>query len=322
MRRSLTSTLVAWGAVLMLLAAVLTACELVEPDEEPHLVVEAFLESERPAPALRLSKTGDLDAPYRRGGLEGVGGDADVRLRLGEETITYEPEEAREGYYHPTAQEAVARPGMSFEVTARWDGREARAKGHIPPPVSIDSIRIEPTEEPIRAVFLDSLFLDPVAFDSLRADGSTPGTPEEGYAYAVEVTLWWTAPPDTLSGDYWVRSRLRPELPDGSALDDFFLRTEQIQPEEHAACNETSGRTCEENPQRAWTGVYGIPVDGEEAPFPAHRLRVALIRSGEDYAHFASTRRDPARREPASNVTGGLGIAAGIALDSLGVEVE
>lgn len=317
MNRLPTVLLVFLSTALVLAAG--TACELVEPDEEPHVVVEAFLEAERPLPALRLSKTGALDQPYGRS--QQALRDADVRLHLDEETVAYAPDEARRGFYRPEGVEAQVLPGTHFELSARWNSREVRAAGRIPAPVSIDSIHVEPAEAPARAIFLDSLFLDPIVFDSLRADGSTPGTPEEGYAYPVEVTLWWTAPDDSY-GDYWVRSRLEPDLPEGSALDDFFLRPEQIQPEEHTACNEVNGQACENEGLRAWTGVYGISVSGQEAPFPAHRLRISLIRSGEDYARFASTRRDPARREPVSNVRGGLGIAAGIALDSLSVEVE
>jgi hypothetical protein len=105
---------------------------------------------------------------------------------------------------------------------------------------------------------------------------------------------------------------LRPYLP--VSLDDFFFKPEQIFREQEAA--KRPGL------RRAWTGVYAVPVAAEDAPLPPHTLRVALIRSGQDYARYASSRDDPQRRDPTSNVAGGVGILAGISVDSLRIQVE
>jgi hypothetical protein len=51
-------------------------------------------------------------------------------------------------------------------------------------------------------------------------------------------------------------------------------------------------------------------------------MRVSLVRSNASYAAFASSRRDPDRREPISNVRGAVGIAAGVAVDSVRITVD
>ena len=51
-------------------------------------------------------------------------------------------------------------------------------------------------------------------------------------------------------------------------------------------------------------------------------MKVSLLRSGPDYARFASSRDAPERREPVSNVRGALGIVAGISVDSLLLNVH
>ena len=95
---------------------------------------------------------------------------------------------------------------------------------------------------------------------------------------------------------------------------DFFLLPGQILRER------TATRAGSE--QRTWTGVYAVPVESKDAALPAHTLRVAVLRSGQDYARFATSRDAPDQREPQSNITGGLGIVAGVSVDSLRIDVQ
>jgi hypothetical protein len=46
------------------------------------------------------------------------------------------------------------------------------------------------------------------------------------------------------------------------------------------------------------------------------------VRGDTAFASFAQTRTDPDRREPLSNVDGALGVALGVAVDSLSRVVE
>ena len=103
-------------------------------------------------------------------------------------------------------------------------------------------------------------------------------------------------------------------MPSRPTFDDFFLRPEQIFRERNTP-RDALGR-------RSWTGVYAVPVETRQTPLPPHPLRVAIIRSGQDYARFISGRDDPERREPPSNLDGAVGIFAGLSVESLRVQVE
>jgi hypothetical protein len=63
--------------------------------------------------------------------------------------------------------------------------------------------------------------------------------------------------------------------------------------------------------------VYAVPVESGTAPLPRHRLTTSLTRGDTSFASFAQTRTDPDRREPISNVEGGLGVALAVSVDSL-----
>jgi hypothetical protein len=112
----------------------------------------------------------------------------------------------------------------------------------------------------------------------------------------------------------WVRTRLRPPASFPSAVVDFVLNTDETQREIDYAENE--GLTV-----RRWSGTYAVPVETLDDPLPPHALDVFVLRSGTDYAEYALSRTDPDRREPVSNVTGGLGIAVGIAVDGRSIQV-
>ena len=288
-------------------------CDTVAPEESALLVVEAFVDAGEPLPAIRLWQTRSLGQAYPFDASTAVS-DAKVTVGLGSAQISYQPLDAQPGWYEPVRPETVpARMPLAFE--ALWQGRRVTAQSLVPPTLRLDSIRVNVPDEPVDGIILDSLFIDPILVDSLQFDSLRIGA-ETGLVYLVEVTLWWTIDYPEIGPDsvYWIRTQLRPQLSTRPTFDDFFLRPEQIFRERNTP-RDVQGR-------RSWTGVYAVPVETHETPLPAHPLRVAIIRSGQDYARFVSGRDDPERREPASNVEGAVGIFAGLSLDSLSVQVE
>jgi len=304
------------GALALVLLTILSiiGCDTVAPEAPDLLVAEAFFTTGDSAPVLRLSRTRALQDPFPRDGSATAVSDGEATLSVNGHPYAFAPVDGSPGHYQ--ANEPLALDGgADFAFSARWDGQEATAEGTFPTPIHLDSFQVAAADRPIRAVFFDSVFVDPTQLDSLQLDSLRTGA-EEGFVYPVEVQLWWTEAP---ADEYWVRTQLRPAIPAGSSLDDFFLRPEETQLE--AAANCPSDASCPVG-VRSWIGVYGVPVVDDDSPLPAHMVQLALIRSGEDYARFAATRGDPRRREPVSNVTGGLGIVAGLALDTVSVHVE
>ena len=110
-----------------------------------------------------------------------------------------------------------------------------------------------------------------------------------------------------------MRTQLRPPASFPSAVVDFLLATGAVERERDVPGDGAA---------RRWRGVYAVPVEAPGDPLPPHALEVAVLRSGEDYARYARSRTDPDRRDPDGNVEGGLGIAAGIALDRRTLAVE
>ena len=300
-------------ALLVATLACWARCDSVTPDEGTRLVVEAFVDAEEPLPAIRLWQTRPLEQVYPFDASTAASG-AEVTLRLGGARVAYQPRQGEPGLYEPARPQAVAaRMPLTFEAT--WQGRRVTATSSVPPALMLDSIRVNVPDEPVDGIILDSLFIDPVLVDSLQFDSLRTGA-EQGLVYLVEVTLWWTVDYPELGPDsvYWVRTQLKPQLPSRPTFDDFFLRPEQIFRERNAP-RDALGR-------RSWTGVYAVPVETRQTPLPPHPLRVAIIRSGQDYARFVSGRDDPERREPPSNLDGAVGIFAGLSIDSLRVQVE
>ncbi len=291
-------------ATCLVLAASLAwaACDTVEPEETDRLVVEGFLDAGQPLPAVTLRRTRGLDEPYPS--LETAVEDAAVTLTLDGRRIDYRAEAGQPGHY-AAADGATVSARARYTLDVRWRDQHASAEGVIPPPIAIDSIRIVVPDEPVQALLRDSLRLD--SLDTVT---------ELGFIYAVEVSVWWRTDFAEVGADslYWVRAQLKPQRAFSSTVVGLFLRSEQILRERTLPHDALS--------RRQWTGVYAVPVDAATDPLPPHRLQVALLRSSQDYARFASSRHDPDRREPVSNVTGALGIFAGISVDSLRVQVE
>lgn len=277
----------------------LMGCDTVEPVEDAQLVVEGFLDAGKPLPPLRLRQTRPLTVPLLDDSTTAVV-DAEVVVRVDDEPVIYRPAPGPPGLYEPQEGSLTVPPRSSFELEVAWKGQMASAAGRVPPPITIDSVQVTVPDAPVEAVVVDSL----------------GGTTQQVFIYAIETTLWWTVDYPETDADslYWVRAQLKPFTDFSSTVIDLFLRTEQIVREAEMA-RDAAGR-------RSWTGVYAVPVEGEQAPVPSHSLKVLLLRSGEDYAEFAASRDVPERREPVSNVTGGIGIFAGISLDSVRVQVE
>jgi hypothetical protein len=286
--------------------ALLTGCDTVEPTEAPRLVVEAFFDTGRPLPAVVLRQTLPLDEATPSDGLFVV--DANVVLTLDGKPIAYQHTPDQPGHYRaaPPSSPSERAP---FVLTVRWKQQTLTTTGRMPPRIRIDSVDVRVPDQPVQAVLLDSLL---AGIDSLDLDTGV----QQGFVYPVVVTLWWeTAFEETgLDSLYWVHPRLDPRISISSSLADYFLRTEQLLRERTLARDARQRRT--------WTGVYAVPVVSDTASLPVHRLKVALLRSGQDYARFAASRDDPERREPVSNIPGGLGIATGISVDSLLLSVE
>jgi hypothetical protein len=288
-------------AASILVVGLCARCDTVEPTSGPLLVVEGFFDAGQPLPTLVLRRTGPLSAPYADGPTTAIT-DGRVDVVLAGRYVPYRHNDARAGRYEPAESTDLAVSERApFHVRVEWGDQSATADGTVPPPIAVDSIRISAPDAPVQAV------------DSLRLDAI--GT-EFVFIYPVEVQLWWSTNfaetgPDSL---YWIRAQLKPFTSFSSALLDLFLRRQQIFRETSIARDDRG--------VRRWTGVYAVPVDRETDPLPAHDLKISLLRSGEDYARFASSRDDPERREPVSNVRGGVGIVAGVAVDSLRLRVE
>ena len=291
-------------ALLLILAVgatlLLGRCDLIEPVEAERLVVEAFVETGRPLPPVRLRRIQPLTTDRTQAPAEG----ATVTLTLGSEPIAYE--EVRPGRYEPVESGRTVAPRTDFSLTVTWEGEQATARGTTPPDITIAEVCIDVPEEPVQAILVDSLRRDSLDIPA-----------EEGYLYPIEVTTRWST--DNLTAadtSTWVRAELQPTASFSSTVVNFFLQPAEVRREQRY--DPIPGP----DGDRQWTGVYAFPVDGADAPLPRHRVTAALVRGDTAFANFATSRTDPERREPISNVTGAVGIATGIALDSLGREVD
>lgn len=274
----------------------LQACDAVSPEADPTLVVEAFVESGKELPVVRLRQTLRVDDAYDEDMAAATG--ASVHVQLVDREVDYVPVEGAPGLYRPS-ESVPAHAGSEFTLRASWQDAVAEAVGRLPRQIEIVDISTAVPDRPVEAVLLDSLQLD-----SLQTGARS------GYVYPIEVSIWWEmdvtiAAADTVN---WIRAQLKPYTDAVPGVIELFFRSEQIVREDRVAL---------EGNRRKWTGVYLVPVENEEDPLPAHSLKVALLRSGDDYARFASSRNAPERREPVSNVRGGIGIVAGISVDSL-----
>ncbi len=275
------------------------ACDSVQPDEVDRLVVESFFETNAAAPAVEVRRTVPLAV-----GTEGVRNafvpGATVTVSINAEAVAYRESHDTPGL-HLSEDARYMKAGDLFTVDVTWRGQHGRGVGTVPFRITIDSMMIEVPVAPVEAVLLDSLKLD-----SLGVDAKT------GYLYPIETTVWWNADMQPREDD-WIQAQVKPFSRFSSAVVDFFLLPEQVFRETDAAVN--SGK-------RSWIGLYAIAVNDADDPLPEHSVRLSVVRSGRDYADYVFTRTAPDRREPVSNVTGALGIVAGISVDSLVVQLN
>jgi len=293
---------IALSVVLMAGALLLLArCDLTSPVDNRPFVVEAFLQTGSPLTPITLRTTRALDAPAGDTSAPATG--AEITLRLDGQQIAFQSVDSVPGRYAPE-QAVTVPPRAPFEVTVRWEGRTATASGRTPPPIDIESAEVTVPPEPVQAILVDSLRRDSLDIPA-----------EQGYLYPIDVTVTWqTDFPETgPDSTYWIRAQLRPFTDFSSTVVDFFLQPEDVFRERAV----DRGRN-----RRSWTGVYAVPVATQADSLPRHQMRVSLVRSNAAYATFASSRRDPDRREPISNVRGAVGIAAGVAVDSVRITVD
>ena len=302
MGRSAIVTVLAQGCILLAILAAGCGCDTVAPVDETQLVVEGFLNSGRPLEAVTLRRTLSPNRAYDAD--EAAVDDALVTVYLGGASIRYGSSGGRPGEYLPDqADGVVPRAGERFSFRAGWRDRVVQASGVVPPQIEIVEASVSIPEGPVSAVLLDSLGL--VGFSSIGA--------YTGYIYVIDVTIAWEmgSVPGWSPEDSWIRAQLKPYTAFSSVVVDLFLRPDEIFAEQGAS----EGR-------RTWKGVYAVSVASPDDPLPEHDLRVALLRSGESYARFAASRGAPERREPISAVSGGIGVFAAVAVDSLLLRVD
>jgi hypothetical protein len=291
--RSVGVTLLAGGLLL-----VLSRCDLTESVEQQSLVVEAFVATGERLPTVTLRQTRPLNEPGDRSANAATGGT--VELMVDGDAVSYEENPQRTGQYGPTDDDTEVPARVPWRLTVRWQGETARAQGTTPPPIELREMCVEVPGAPVRAVDVDSLRRDSLDIPA-----------EQSYIYPVDVSLRWPAD-RLLAGEdttHWVRPRLRPDTTESpSRVVNFFLQPVEVRREDGFLVQD--GR-------RAWTGVYAVPVEDSTSSFPNHGLTASLTRGDTAFAAFAESRDNPERREPISNVEGGLGIATAVAIDSL-----
>lgn len=297
----------AWAFACAAVAALLlfsVGCDTVEPIGESRLVIEGYLDSGEPLPAIHVRRTLSPAQAYD-GALAAVD-DAVLELDAGGSRIPYLLDESTPGTYRPANPALRLTSGTAYSFSATWHGTRVATSGVIPPEIHIADAHVSVPDEPVSAVLVDSLAL----FDSLSTGAYT------GYIYPVEVTLHWTggADEDWSEEESWVRAQLKPYSDFSSPVVDLFLKSEEIVRENEQPTTETG--------LRSWTGVYAVGVAGEDDPMPEHNLRISLVRSNVDYARFVLSKEEPERREPISNLDGAVGIFTAISVDSIHVRVQ
>lgn len=291
--RALGTTLLVVGGLL-----VMAQCDLTTPVERHSLVVEAFVETGRPPPTITLRRTRPLGQPG--GPRANAARGATVKLVLGGETFQYEATGRRPGQYGPVSGDRAVPARVRWRLHVQWRGERARAQGTTPPPIELDKVCIEVAPAPVQAILLDSLRRDSLDIPA-----------EQGYIYPVDVSLAWPSGRLSAGEDttHWVRPQVNPDTTESSSrVVSFFLEPIEVRREDRFRIR---------NGKRRWTGVYAVPVEDSTSAFPQHTLTATVTRGDSAFVAFARSRGDPERREPISNVRGGLGIATAVALDSM-----
>lgn len=289
----------------LFLSGLFIGCDSVEPEGDAFLVVQGFLEANKPLPTIILKQTVPIKQDLTTEPEQPVT-NAQVQLTLDESTISYRPSALTPGEYEPGQQTLPAiEAGSVFSMAIEWEGQMAIASGVIPEEIELDSVQVRIPSAPVTAILVDTLRLDTPEV------GARPG-----FIYLVEVDVWWTtSSPPVVQPDstFWIETRLIPQIEFSSKVLDVFLLSEEVQPEESIESDALL--------RKSWTGVYAVPVEDSLDAVPDHSLGIQLLRGTTDYALFAASRNNPERREPISNVDGAIGIVAGISLASRKVDI-
>lgn len=258
--------------------------------------METYVTAGPESPSVHVRSTHDLSAT-RQALLEGVT-DARITFSLNGQDIPYEHVE--NGRYEPVIRGLLTKPiaeGDVFAVRVSRGDQLVEGGGRVPPRIRLTSTDVRPAERAIPAVLVDSL---DIGLDSLDLGLDAA----QGFIFPVEVDMAW----DGLQPGLWVETQLLPENAFSSSVLDFFLLPNAVQPEARLTT-------------ATWRGVYAVPVETAESPFPLHELLIGIARGDSAFAAFASGRIDSGTRTPTSNVTGGLGFIGGVAVDTVRISI-
>lgn len=290
-------------ALLLLLATLgaISGCDAVGPSHQASLVVEAWFDTDAPLPPIRITSSQSVSQALQPVPAPEL---THVQVTLRDQTIDYVRSLDDPLWFTPVEPaSSLAVNGSPFELTVDAPGSSIVASGLMPPKIRLENVLVSVPDEPISVVLVDSLN---VGLDSLNlAVNATTG-----FIYPVQVSVTWM----DADFDGWVEARLQPDDSFSSSLIDFFLLPSEVFLESTASALE--------NGRRRWQGVYAIPVSESNTPLPDHSLRVVLTRGDDRFARFITSRDSPERREPVSNVHGGLGFVGGVSSDSLRLDVH
>jgi len=287
--------------LLMTLLGVTAGCDSASVPHQDTLVVEAWIDTDAPLPPVRISSTVPTTNASQNAVPAPVG--TDLELEVGDLIVSYSRDPADPLRFIPEETDIVPEEGDRFELRLEAPSSSITASGSFPPAITLSEVDVSFPGDPISVVLVDSLV---VGLDSLNLSISAT----TGYIYPVQVSISW----EDDGHDGWIEARLQPDASFSSSLIDFFLLPSQVFPE-------TSSSTPTDGTRR-WEGVYAVPVSEADSPIPEHSLHVVLTRGDNRFARFMTSRDTPERREPVSNVNGGLGFVGGISVDSTRISVR
>ncbi len=287
----------------------LVGCDAAQPEDTSLLVVEAFVMSEESFPNIILRRAAPLKDPYL---LNSSTAAMDARVELTQNGILVPYQMQVPGVYMPL-NSMMATPGDRIALNVQWEDQVASAETRIPPLISMDRIEISTTDTPVPGLLLDSLFIDPTQIDSLGIRALGTGA-REGLVHLVRATVHWDDQTGRDDNQWWIRMQLLPTLTQDQRLSNYFLSSEVLRPEKEMSFSPDH--------LRSWSGSYAVPVTSQTDPITEHRLRISIIRSTEAYAGFVSQSSNPSEYEPPSNISGGRGIFAGLAIDTITVSIK
>jgi hypothetical protein len=295
--------------LIVVVAVLSAACDTVQPAGEGTLVVEAFVNAGQPPPLVHIQRTAGVSEVLSATSHGVV--DAEVTLTFQQATLHYETIPDSAGFYRASDPEILPSiPALSeFVLRIKTPLDQAVVSGRVPPVIRLRKVSFEIPTQAVEAVLVDTLDL---GLDSLNLGLDA----QLGFIYPVKVSVDWDAPDPSIqdASSFWVETKLLPVNRFSSSLIDFFLLPDQVLPESSIR-SDVSG-------VHRWTGVYAVPVEAVNTPFPAHDLKVSVLRGDDIFARFATSRNDPENREPISNISGGVGFVGGISVDSLRILVQ